>query len=187
MSQRNAKYPTRQPPDLLASNYHNECLARPATGIGRSLQKGFIDVILSFLWRIFITVAHHLLLFIPDPLTHVPASVLNIPGWYISESLPGSGQTRECAISRNRGRVSGIWRTCRAPVTIDDGPDKMLTTWRWKCLIAEIIGSTGILKGDVNLHVPPDFQASLIQGSPLKVHSKSNLDLWGESPGWAGC
>ena len=37
------------PPDLLASNYHNECLAHSATGTGRSMQKGFIDVILSFL------------------------------------------------------------------------------------------------------------------------------------------
>ena len=75
-------------------------------------------------------------------------------------------------IRRNRGR--GIYR---APITIDDGPDKMLTTCRWKCLITGITGSTRIPKGDVNLNVPPDFQSSLIPVSPLKVHSKSNLDL----------
>ena len=53
----------------------------------------------------------------------------------------------------------------------------MLTTWRWKCLITGIIESPpDTLKGDVNLNVPPDFQTSL-GVSPLKVHSKSNLDL----------
>ena len=55
-------------------------------------------------------------------------------------------------IRRNRGR--GIYR---APITIDDGPDKMLTTWRWNRLITGIIESASILKGDVNLDIPPDF------------------------------
>ena len=99
--------PRPRPPDLLASNYHNEGLVRRATGIGRAMQKGFIDVILSFLWRIFITVAHHLLLFIPGPLTtHIPASVLNIPGWYISEFAWDK---------RGRGRVSGNMENMEHP------------------------------------------------------------------------
>ena len=99
------------PPDLLASNYHNECLAHSATGTGRSMQKGFIDVILSFLWRIFITVAHHLLLFIPGPLTTHPCFCIKYSNSQddIFLSLPESGQTRECVIrvTGGVGRLSG--------------------------------------------------------------------------------
>ena len=133
------------------------------------MQKGFIDVILSFLWRFFITVAHHLLLFILGPLTTTH------PGFCIKYSRMiyfwvCLGQTRQRAGIREYGEYG-------APVTIDDGRDKMLTTWRWKRLITGIIGSLPVtLKGDVNLNVPPDFQTSL-GVSPLKVHSKSNLDL----------
>ena len=63
----------------------------------------------------------------------------------------------------------------------------MLTTWRWKCLITGIIESPpDTLKGDVNLDVPTDFQTSL-GVSPLKVHSKSNLDLSVEPGLGRGC